>query len=79
MKKDWIKKLPPGEYDMHFLKEFTGLSSHTSIKKILLKNGAIFQSIPSEHSNFCKNIYTWPGFKPKNKDNKIEDDFLKKL
>ncbi len=70
MKKDWIKKLPPGKYDMHFLKEFTGLSSHTSIKKILLKNGATFQSIPSEGSNFNKKIYTWPGFMQKKEDKK---------
>ena len=71
MKKDWIKKLPPGEYDMHFLKEFSGLTSHTTIKKRLLKNGATFQSIPAERSNFRKNIYTWPGFMQKNNTEKI--------
>jgi len=65
MKKDWIKRLPPGEYDIKQIKEFANLLTHGSAKKILMKYGA---SVRKEQTgkNFCKDIFTWPGFKQEN-------------
>lgn len=62
MKKDWIKRLPPGEYTMNQIKEFSGLSSHTSAKIILIKYGAKVKKIQSEKSGFFKDIFIWKGF-----------------
>lgn len=72
MKKDWIKRLPPGEYDIKQIKEFAGLLTHASTKIILLKYGATVRKEIVKGTNFMKDVFTWPGFKHKSKD-KIED------
>ncbi len=71
MKKDWIKNLPPGEYDMHFLKKFAGLTSHTSIKRMMIKYGANAKLVRCENTHFFKDIFYWPGFKHENQHKKV--------
>ncbi len=61
---DWIKRLPPGQYDMKQLITFSGLKkySHGSIKNTMLYYGAKIESVPATNS-FSKYIYHWEGFK----------------
>lgn len=75
MKKNWIKILPPGEYDMKELKKITGLKSLTSIKGVMIRHGAKINTVNVEHSNMIKNVFIWPGFKDKISRKKIPSDF----
>lgn len=70
MKKDWIKRLPPGEYTMRQIKEFAGLASHASIKIVMIKYGAKVKKIQVKSSNFFMDIFIWKGFKPIKKERK---------
>jgi|GEM_PF-5362995 len=68
MKKDWIKRLPPGEYDIKQIKEFANLSTHGSAKIVLMKYGATVRKEPVKGTNLMKDIFIWPGFIVKIKD-----------
>lgn len=70
MNKDWIKRLPPGEYTMRQIKEFAGLSSHASTKIVLLKYGAKVKKVHVNGSSFFMDIFIWKGFKPIQKKKK---------
>ena len=70
MKKDWIKRLPPGEYTMKQIKEFAGLNAGNSAKLVLLKYGAKVKSIRLYDTNILQDLFIWKGYKPKPKDKK---------
>jgi len=65
MKKDWIKRLPPGEYTMQDIKDFAGLKWGNYPKKLMVKYGAEIKSVKIEGRNFFKNIFIWKGFPQK--------------
>jgi hypothetical protein len=58
---DWIKKLPPGEYDIKALREFTGLLSNPSLKTVMLRYGAKVKSVRVGESNRFKDVFVWRG------------------
>ncbi len=65
MKKDWIKKLPPGEYTMQQIKDMYGLIGSPSAKLILLKYGAKLKRVQGPDDNFYRDIFVWKGYKEK--------------
>jgi len=71
MASKWIKELPPGEYDIKKLKEFSGKSCHCSIKKTMKLHGAEIRKEPVERGGYLtdltKNVFTWHGYKERKK------------
>jgi len=72
----WIKLLPPGQYTIQDLKNFTGLVSGDSIRIIMLKYGAEVKSIKVPGRKVLKDVFIWKGFQESKSKFQVEAEAL---
>ncbi len=63
--REWLKTLPPGEYDLKQLLKIAGVNhnSHLMIKTLLVYYGATISRIAVPKSNLFKMMFKWNGYK----------------